>query len=310
MKKGLLTIAAMLMTASMSMAQFTVTGTSISFIGNTPPTGANTFYSYQPDNGGGVVYTDNTCTTPLATPGGFAPNVFDATTNPCNCYAGGVIFYGGKIRSVFYGAQCTSNSPSFGFSVGSAVNLSNVANQKITFSYQSNAPLALELQLFNTANFVGKLNSLPVNFLGDGLVHTQTIDFSGSVANGAVMTDVNQISFIYLSNTASADFATALSNIKVGSVVTGLTNSTSVANANLFPNPSTGMTTVTGELKSVADVKVVLVDVLGQEVQVIMEERTSSINATFDVSSLKKGIYSVVTNIDGAPSKSQMLVVR
>ena len=49
---------------------------------------------------------------------------------------------------------------------------------------------------------------------------------------------------------------------------------------------------------------------LGQEVKVIAEERTSTINSTFDVSDLKKGIYSVVTNIDGAPSKSQMLVVR
>lgn len=310
MKKTLLSLAAILMTSSLSMAQFVVTGTSIAFTGHTVPTGANTFYNYQPNNNGGTTYTSNTCATPVTGLGGFDPAVYDATTNNCNCYTDGIIFYGGAIRTVFYGTVCTANSPSFGFSVGSAVNLSNTANQKITFSYQSNVALALELQLFSTTDYVGKLNSLPVNLIGDGAVHTVAIDFSSYVATGAVMTNVNQVSLIYLSTTPSAGFQTALSNIKVGSVVTGLTNSTSVANANLFPNPSTGTTTISGELKSVADVKITLVDMLGQEVKVISEERTSTINTTFDVSTLKKGIYSVVTNIDGAPAKSQMLVVR
>ncbi|MDB5272031.1 MAG: hypothetical protein JWO58_398, partial [Chitinophagaceae bacterium] len=86
--------------------------------------------------------------------------------------------------------------------------------------------------------------------------------------------------------------------------------STAIAQANLFPNPTTGMTTISGELNSVSNVKVALVDMLGQEVKVIMQEQTNSINTSFDVSTLKKGIYSVVYTIDGAPAKSQKLVVR
>jgi hypothetical protein len=327
MKKTILSIAAMLMTSSLSMAQFTLTSTSLTFTGNTNPANGThgQFYNNQPNNGGGTMYANNTCTTVItqgpgaAEVGGFDPSIHDPSSggNPS-----GVTFFGGKLRTVYYGATCTENIPSLGFhtgtnlgdlqTTGQDIDLSDPANQVIQFQYRSDASMTLELQLFD-AFYNTKLVGVPaISIVGDNAYHTVDINFSAyKVGDDASMAACRQVSLLYNSTTLSPGFGFSLANIKLGSVlVTGINNSTSVANTNLFPNPSTGTTTISGELKSVSDVKITLVDMLGQEVKVIAEERTSTINSTFDVSTLKKGIYSVVTNIDGSPSKSQMLVVR
>lgn len=308
MKKTLLSIAAILMASYASQAQFVETTTSVTYSGNSVPSGTPGFYSYQAYPA--TKFSEGTCTTPFSgTLGGFDGTIYDATTvTPARTK--GVIFYGGAIANVYAGTPCTANMPSFGFNV-TGVNLSAAANQKITFDYQSDKALSLELQVKDVF-YNAMLSSTPFNLIGDGAVHSIQIDFSSKVLTGADLSSIRQISLSYPSSTLSPSFGASIGNIKLGSVavITGINNSTSVANANLFPNPATGSATITGELKSVADVKITLVDMLGQEVKVILEERTSTINTTFDVSTLKKGIYSVVTNIDGAPSKSQMLVVR
>jgi len=326
MKKTILSIAALLMTSGLSMAQFTyvpnaTTPTGLTFTANAvPSTGYGRFYNDQPNNNGTTFFLDNACSVDPATGdvGGFDGAIHDASTGGG---ASGVTFFGGDVRNVFYGAPCTEHIPSVGFSTsngtpplatnGLDIDLSDPANQIIQFDYKSQAALSLQLQLFDGA-YNTKLVTVPVALLGDNAYHTKTINFSSSlIGASSTLTDVRQVSLLYNSTVKSGTFVVSLANIKLGSaLVTGINNSTSVANANLFPNPSTGTTTISGELKSVADVKITLVDMLGQEVKVITEERTSTINTTFDVSTLKKGIYSVVTNIDGAPSKSQMLVVR
>lgn len=307
MKKTILSIAAVLMTSFAANAQFVETATSVTYTGHTVPSGTPGFYAYQAYPAG-TNYSEATCTTPFSgTLGGFDPTIYDATTvTPAR--STGVIFYGGGIANVYAGTPCTANAPSFGFNV-TGVDLSLPANQKVSFTYQSDVALALEFQLKDVF-YNGLLSSVPFNMLGDNTPHTILLDFSSAVG-GADLSSVRQISLTYPSSTKSPAFQTSIGNITLGSsVITAINNSTSVANANLYPNPSTGITTISGELKSVSDVKITLVDMLGQEVKVISEERTSTINTTFDVSTLKKGIYSVVTNIDGAPSKSQMLVVR
>ena len=298
----------MLLTSGLSMAQFVETATSVTYTGHSVPTGTPGFYAYQAYPN--PKFSDNACTTTYTqTLGGFDPAFQDATAFTPPRSNGGAIINGGSIANIYAGTPCVANIPSFGFN-SNGVDLSAPANQKITFEYQSNAALSLELQV-KDVYYNGMLSSTPFNLIGDGNVHTISLNFASNVLSGADLTSIRQISFGYPSTTLSPAFAVSLANIKLGSaVITGINNSTSVANANLFPNPSTGTTTISGELKSVADVKITLVDMLGQEVKVITEERTSTINTTFDVSTLKKGIYSVVTNIDGAPSKSQMLVVR
>ncbi len=175
------------------------------------------------------------------------------------------------------------------------------------------APLTYQVWLERGFNENSVAMTDEINLAVTGTYTTFLVDFSTHIKSGEDLSVVDKIVFKYdncpTHITTNGDFF--MKNFVGGSlVVTGLNNSTSVADANVFPNPSTGQTTVSGELKSVADVKITLVDILGQEVKVIAEERTSTINSTFDVSNLKKGIYTVVTNIDGAPAKSQMLVVR
>ena len=182
---------------------------------------------------------------------------------------------------------------------------------------QAGMPINYTLRLENEGNTTPITTPVPLAVTGTKQVFN--INLNTYLVSGETLNSVKKIIFHYdgcpsgpfYSDGGGNPASLRVSKFTVGSyVVTGINNSTSVANANLYPNPSTGMTTISGELKSVADVKITLVDMLGQEVQVISEQRTNSIDATFDVSALKKGIYSVVTNIDGAPSKSQMLVVR
>ncbi|MDB5257212.1 MAG: hypothetical protein JWM14_1907 [Chitinophagaceae bacterium] len=308
MKKTILSITAIFVASFAANAQFVETSTSVTYTGHSIPSGTPGFYAYQAYPS--TQFSDATCSTAFSgTLGGFDPSFQDATAIGSPRSNGGAIIFGGGIANVYSGSPCGANIPSFGFN-SNGVDLSAAANQKITFEYQSDATLNLELQVKDVF-YNGMLISTPFTLVGDGNVHTISLDFSGNINGAADLSSIRQISFGFPTSTLSPSFGVSLNNIKLGSaVVTAINNSTSVANANLFPNPSTGTTTISGELKSVANVKITLVDMLGQEVKVISEEYTSTINSTFDVSTLKKGIYSVVTNIDGAPSKSQMLVVR
>jgi hypothetical protein len=188
------------------------------------------------------------------------------------------------------------------------LDLSATANQILKITIRTTKGGNYLLKMEDAAN-TSLIDPIPLSLT----TSNQTVNVTLTVASGQSLASVKKLYFYYENcptQTQTSDDI-FISNFSVGSpLVTGINNSSSVANANLFPNPSTGTTTISGELKSVADVKITLVDMLGQEVKVIAEERTSTINTTFDVSTLKKGIYSVVTNIDGAPSKSQMLVVR
>ncbi|MDF2456265.1 MAG: Secretion system C-terminal sorting domain [Cytophagaceae bacterium] len=199
------------------------------------------------------------------------------------------------------------------------LDLSNTANQKLSMDLKSTFegnPRPLTYQVWLEKGFNENSTPLtdPIDVAVTGTYQTFVLDFGANIADGQDLTLVDKLVIKYdncpTHITTNGDLF--MKNVSAGSlaVITGLNNSSSVANANLFPNPSTGTTTISGELKSVSDVKITLVDMLGQEVKVISEERTSTINSTFDVSNLKKGIYTVVTNIDGAPAKSQMLVVR
>jgi hypothetical protein len=320
MKKAILSIATMLMTSGLSMAQFTFTPnttspTGMAFTGNTLPasTDHGQFYEYQAYNGSGSNYNGTPCTTPTSGLGGFDAGGVQSAT-------GGVGYYGGGIATVYFDetwGTCVPHIPSFGFYTGTgtggvasgySVDLSNAANQVIKFTYTSNVAMNLTLQFFDV-NYAGLTNGKTFSVIAG--TQTLTINFSDVVPAGGNMTGVRQISFLYDNVTPSPAFQLVIGDIQLGSaVVTGIANSTAVANSNIFPNPSTGITTISGDLKSVSNVKIVLVDMLGQEVKVITETTTNSINASFDVSALNKGIYSVVYYIDGAPAKSQKLVVR
>jgi hypothetical protein len=274
------------------------------------------------------MYSDAGCSTPLAQGsgatdlGGFDPAQYDATSvTPAR--PDGIIFYGGKIARVFYGTPCSPNDPSFGFHTGTSaggvasgtdVDLSATANQKISFSYTSDAAMTVYLQLLDQT-YTGKLDdtkpATAINLIGDGASHTVSIDFSSAVLGGAVMTNVRQVSFIYSSTTLSPNFGIALANIKVGSAVTAVNPASyMVTSAVVYPNPASSSATLSMELKSNANVKVIISDLMGREMKVVSEGNFASTTETFSVADLAKGLYKVTYLVDGVPAQTQSLMVK
>ncbi|HEY8401559.1 MAG TPA: T9SS type A sorting domain-containing protein, partial [Cytophagaceae bacterium] len=298
-------------------SQFSIEPTSLTFTGNTVPAG-NTqgqFYTFQPNNNGGAMYADNACSTPI-TQGEGADQLggFDGTIHSTT---NGITYYGGKIRTVYYGTPCAANSPSFGFHTGTSaglgdgadIDLSAAANQKLKFTYVSDQAISVQLQLFDGA-YNPKLNPVTINLIGDNSAHTEEIDFSGYIADDADLTNVRQVSFIYTSETLSPGFGISLTNIQLGSAVISGKASSFVSSSVLFPNPATETANIELSLVKVSDVKVTLTDLMGREVQVISETRGTEVKESFNVANLQKGLYTVNYFVDGAPAKAELLMVK
>ncbi|NNC85546.1 MAG: PKD domain-containing protein [Bacteroidia bacterium] len=79
---------------------------------------------------------------------------------------------------------------------------------------------------------------------------------------------------------------------------------------NLFPNPANGRTQLTFNLKSSADVKVTLEDVLGRQINVANESmlNAGTHNFLFETSSLSPGIYMVNVNVAGEVITKKLIV--
>ncbi|MCU0429680.1 MAG: T9SS type A sorting domain-containing protein [Cytophagaceae bacterium] len=117
---------------------------------------------------------------------------------------------------------------------------------------------------------------------------------------------------IYLKNTNpfSAVGSLSITNLFGGSTAS-INKATFVSSSSVFPNPTSESASISLELKQSANVKVVLNDVLGKEVMVLQESTTAqSINKSFDVAGLEKGVYNVTYLIDGAPAKTELLMVK
>ena len=322
MKKIILSSLVLLgLTLNANAQSFAFTSTSASYTGSgAPASGNGEFYSYQPGYGVGN-YVDINCSVASNTTssdpnqlGGFDANVYDATTATPS--RSGTIFYGGSIRNMYTGSPCAAQTPGFGFTFNSAqvVDLTIVANQKLQFTYTNNTGtnLNVELQLFDKPGYVGKLISFPYTFLADATSHSVTLDFSAYLAPSADLTNVAQVTFLYPFNTKSPDFGLSFANINLGSSVTG-TNSrlnNSIASSSVYPNPSIEMATVSVNLKASSDLKITLSDLMGKEVATIAEGTYTSLEKSFSVANLNKGIYTVNYFVDGAAAKSELLMVK
>ena len=75
----------------------------------------------------------------------------------------------------------------------------------------------------------------------------------------------------------------------------------------LFPNPSSQLTTVIVEGNESSVTSINILDVMGKEQNLLIEGQNSQFN--FDVSSLAKGMYFVKVNTMGA-SKTKQLIVK
>jgi hypothetical protein len=196
------------------------------------------------------------------------------------------------------------------------LDLSTAANQRIKFTIRctngtSGTPVPYTLVMENDGNTGQLLNTVDIPLTN--VNQTYDIDLSTYIFSGANLSNVKKIIFYYercpITSVVGDDLF--ISNFKVGSSITGVTDSEGTfASANVFPNPSTGVTTITAELPSMTDVKVSLTDMYGREVKVIAEGNMTAINASFDVSNLAKGVYMVNYQVSGKATKVQKLVVR
>lgn len=83
-----------------------------------------------------------------------------------------------------------------------------------------------------------------------------------------------------------------------------------VASVKLYPNPVSDLAYVELELKSSADVKITLNDMMGKELKEIRLTNTSKVQEAFDVAGLTIGIYTINYFINGEPAKASLLMVK
>lgn len=83
-----------------------------------------------------------------------------------------------------------------------------------------------------------------------------------------------------------------------------------VTSTKLYPNPVSDIAKVELELNTVSDVKITLTDMMGKEMKSINVSNTSSVQESFDVAGLAKGIYTINYYINGAPAKAELLMVK
>jgi hypothetical protein len=83
-----------------------------------------------------------------------------------------------------------------------------------------------------------------------------------------------------------------------------------ISSSKLYPNPTSDMANVELNLKSSSEVKVILSDLMGKEVMTIATGTMSSLNESFSVANLNKGIYTVSYFINGSAAKAELLMVK
>jgi hypothetical protein len=270
--------------------------------------GDNTGFVYDCDNNAGAefswTYYFPTCTTGTNGGGGSDESATDLLS--------------------FTWSQSANGQAYIILNLTNALNLSSAANQRIKFTLRSvNATTEAAMPLNYTLRIEDASNVQlidPIALAVTGTDQLFDLDLSTHIASGQSLSAVKKIYFHYdgcpsgtVYNTATSNDAKLfLSNYSAGSLLT-----TSIADsegllvgANVYPNPSNGLTNIQVELPSTAEMKIALMDVYGKEVKVIAEGNYTSINESFDVSDIAKGIYFVHYTINGKASKVQRLVVR
>jgi len=124
-------------------------------------------------------------------------------------------------------------------------------------------------------------------------------------------TKVTKINFLISGGTAYTGTVT-FDNLKLGSVNNvGLDTKSAAANVastRVFPNPSTSAFTAEVSLKNAATTSIILSDLVGK--QISTKSVDASGQASFETSGLAAGTYVVTYVVDGAPAKSELVVVK
>lgn len=101
-----------------------------------------------------------------------------------------------------------------------------------------------------------------------------------------------------------------ISNFQMGAVPTGINEAAATANTSIYPNPTSDFVNIALDLKESADVKVTVTDIFGSVVKEVAQGKFMAINQQVSVADLAKGVYTVNYIVNGAPSKSKLLLVK
>jgi hypothetical protein len=147
-------------------------------------------------------------------------------------------------------------------------------------------------------------------WVGLDTAHFTGIDESTSSVNYAAITTIAIKPAIPAGCTVSGGFI--LKNVCLGELPVSSTTSASAAisTSKLYPNPVADVAKIEMTLKSISDVKITVSDMMGKEMMTITEGSMSSVDASFDVSNLNKGVYSVNYFVNGAAAKAELLMVK
>jgi hypothetical protein len=184
---------------------------------------------------------------------------------------------------------------------------------------------------FYIGNGTDPCNALTPSF--SSITTGLTVDFTSSITGGPVSsyiwdfgdgspsnTSANPPSYTYLSGAPSYDVSLIVYDTcgtpyeyttTVYTSISGIHNQSSlISSAKMYPNPSNDQTTLELNLKSEADVKIVLSDLTGKKIMTISEGSATILTKTFDTSNLHKGVYTVSYIINGVITKSELLLVQ
>lgn len=96
----------------------------------------------------------------------------------------------------------------------------------------------------------------------------------------------------------------------VYTVTNTLSADKNISSSKLYPNPVSEVAQVELELMNASEVKIILSNMLGKEMQSVTTSNTISVKETLDVTGLAKGVYTISYYINGQPAKAELLMVK
>ncbi|MBX9852629.1 MAG: T9SS type A sorting domain-containing protein [Cytophagaceae bacterium] len=204
-----------------------------------------------------------------------------------------------------------------------AINMTTNKTIDLYIDNTGNADMTLSVQVQDNSASNRYTDAVGVS-VAAGFVGTKTINYAGNFRNfyGASPGLVDSTNIIQINiQPVGAGLPAApwskkfkgnfmLDNFKVGGFINGVKAADNIASSQLYPNPATETAKIELELLAASEVKVTLSDMYGRQIAVIAEGKMISLEESFDVASFAKGLYTVNYFINGAPAKSELLMVK
>jgi hypothetical protein len=243
---------------------------------------------------------------------GFVDNCDEATNFSYVSPSGGGGFDNTKLDTLKFGYGVNGNNALyFIYTFPTALDLS-APNNSIRFFMKADGRNGADTSFTASIGFENEASvHLSVNQIIN-LTHAyQEFNFTFAVDGANDFTQVKKV-VITMDNTAASSRAGALfiTNFSGGSLQTSTNEADFAGTTSIYPNPAVDEATLELSLNATSQVKVTLNDLLGKELMTIAEGQFSELKKEFSTQGLNKGVYTVSYNVNGKPSKSELLMVK